>query len=288
MSDIKENFDEGAFVLSRSIFYSEIWFKPPEYSKIWIYLIGKVGHKDRRYKGYHLKRGQYFCDHAELKEQLKYNIGYRKIPINDSYVKNILKYLRDNHMITTTKKPRGIIVEVLNYNLYQDLSNYEKTNEKSYEKPSSNPGLNQDTPSINKNDKNVKKEKKKTYSPEIQGLSGFFFNTLPSNLQSKITDSEREKWNDCFDKLIRIDGHNPDTIRAVITYFRADSFWESNFLSPLKLRRKNRDGIKYIDFFKNNMKSTKSRASPQSSRAIPQDVLSENELNDFYGGDFNV
>jgi hypothetical protein len=124
MSNIKENFEKGAFILSRSIFDSDIWLKPPEYFKIWIYLIGRANHKDRRYRGFELKRGQCFCNHAELQEQLKYNVGYRKKTITDSYVKNILKYLRDNQMITTTKKPRGILVEVLNYNLYQDLSNY--------------------------------------------------------------------------------------------------------------------------------------------------------------------
>ena len=72
-----QNFSSGAFVISRSIFESEIWYKPPEYLKIWLYLIGKANHKGRKYKGYYCERGQYFCNYEELRGQLDYKIGYR-------------------------------------------------------------------------------------------------------------------------------------------------------------------------------------------------------------------
>jgi hypothetical protein len=205
MSNIEESFDKGAFVLSRSIFDSEIWFKPPEYFKIWIYLIGRANHKDRRYRGFELKRGQCFCNHAELQEQLKYNVGYRKKTITDSYVKNILKYLRDNQMITTTKKPRGIIVEVLKYNLYQTLSNYEKTNEKSYEKPSSNPGLNQDTPPINKNDKELEKLKKNDNDNDIPENPGCNDDSTSINFNRELSEKET----DLIDEIISW-AYNPE------------------------------------------------------------------------------
>lgn len=52
-------------------------------------------------------------------------------------------------MITTTKKLKGIIIKVVNYNLYQNLKNYEKTNEDS----TTTPELNF---LYNKNDKNEK------------------------------------------------------------------------------------------------------------------------------------
>jgi|TARA_B100000315_G_C14404846_1_gene508200 hypothetical protein len=98
-----ENFSNGVFNISRSIFESEIWYKPPEYLKIWLYLIRKANHKGRKYRGYFCERGQYFCDYNELREQLKYKIGYRNKIYGDFYMKNLMKYLRVSLMVTIVK-----------------------------------------------------------------------------------------------------------------------------------------------------------------------------------------
>lgn len=133
------NFDKGAFVLSRSLFESDIWFMEPGYLKIWIYLIGKANHTGKKYKGFYCERGQYFTDYAELREQLEYSIGYRKVKINENFMKNLMKFLRSTGRITTTKKPRGLLISICNYGEYQDLKNYEKSNEKTIEKTTKKP-----------------------------------------------------------------------------------------------------------------------------------------------------
>ncbi len=124
-----ENFSSGAFNISRSIFVSDIWFKPPEYLKIWLYLIGKANHKGRKYGGYFCERGQYFCTYKELLEQLKYKKGYANKTYNDSRMKSIMKYFRGSFMVTTVKKPRGLLITITNYDSYQTLRNYGKSNE---------------------------------------------------------------------------------------------------------------------------------------------------------------
>ncbi len=155
----KENLSNGAFVLSRSIFESDLWQKPPEYLKIWIYLIGKANHKGRKYRGCYCERGQYFCDYAELRAQLSYKIGFRKKKCGDFTPKTLMKFLRSTLRITTMKKPRGVLITILNYDTYQALDNYEKTNEKTNEETTKKPQRNQMPPSINKNYKELK------YSP---------------------------------------------------------------------------------------------------------------------------
>ena len=70
-------------------------------------------------------------------------------------MKNLMKFLRDTQRITTMKKPRGILVTIINYDTYQTLDNYEKTNEKPSEKTNCKPTVNQMPPSINKNDKEL-------------------------------------------------------------------------------------------------------------------------------------
>jgi len=54
---------------------------------------------------------------------------------------------------------------------------------------------------------------------------------------------------DVFDKLIRIDGYQEGDVKAAIEWARGDDFWSTNFLSPLKLRSKDKNGVKYIDVF---------------------------------------
>jgi|TARA_B100000315_G_scaffold235154_1_gene249819 hypothetical protein len=153
------NFYSGAFLLSRSLFGSDIWFMPPEYLKIWIYLIGKANHAGRKYRGFYCERGQYFTTYQELLEQLDYKIGYRKIKKHEVLMKRLMKFLRETQRVTTTKKPRGVLVTISNYSDYQNLCNYEKTNRRTNKKTKSEPGKNQSDLSINKNYKELKNEK---------------------------------------------------------------------------------------------------------------------------------
>ncbi len=164
-----DNHEEGAFIISRSLFDSDIWFlSPPEDLKVFIYLVGKAAYRRRKYKGYTLERGQYFCDSKELLEQLKYSIGYRKKVPNESFMKNLMKRLRKLHVIATTKEPRGMVVTICNYDHYQDLKMYEKTNEKTNEETTKKPRRNQECPSINKKEKNLrnKERNKPPISPD--------------------------------------------------------------------------------------------------------------------------
>lgn len=54
---------------------------------------------------------------------------------------------------------------------------------------------------------------------------------------------------DTFDKLIRIDKYTPEQIKKAIQWARNDNFWTTNFLSPVKLRGRDKTGVKYIDVF---------------------------------------
>jgi hypothetical protein len=80
---------------------------------------------------------------------------------------------------------------------------------------------------------------------------------FPENITENLTKSEKYEWIDCIDKLIRIDKYEKTEIKEIVEYFRNDNFWKAQFQSLLKLRTKNKDKIKYIDFFKNKMKSEK-------------------------------
>jgi hypothetical protein len=68
----------------------------------------------------------------------------------------------------------------------------------------------------------------------------------------KLTGPNRLRWADTYDKLVRLDGHSKDTIKAVCRWARSDKFWKKNFLSPAKLRDRD-GGVMLFDSFLNKM-----------------------------------
>lgn len=68
---------------------------------------------------------------------------------------------------------------------------------------------------------------------------------------------------DTFEKLGRIDRYTNEEIKNAIAWARADDFWSANFLSPCKLRSKDKNGVKYIDIFL--AKIVKNGANKQSA-----------------------
>jgi len=63
------------------------------------------------------------------------------------------------------------------------------------------------------------------------------------------TDKQKKNWMECLDKLHRLDHCTLQEINGAIIFAREDPFWKDNFLSLLKLRDKDKDGVKYIDRF---------------------------------------
>lgn len=82
---------------------------------------------------------------------------------------------------------------------------------------------------------------------------------FPEHLRPK-DKKQQETWIDTIEKLVRIDGIPIDYISGLVGRIRADSFWESNFLALPKLRKTNKDGIKYIIVFNEKFKTNDKEA----------------------------
>jgi hypothetical protein len=119
----KEYIEDGAFLLARKLFTSEVWLKKPSTWKvIWVYILGKVNHEP--YAG--MDRGEGFFNFSEEKK-------YIGIDCTPDKIKKFLHYARESSMIRTTKSTRGMIINVLNYSEYQDLISYKRTIESTRE-----------------------------------------------------------------------------------------------------------------------------------------------------------
>ena len=82
----------------------------------------------------------------------------------------------------------------------------------------------------------------------LKFVDWFLNNHKPAKLT--VNDKMKKDWSNVYCKLRSL-GKTKDDIKSSVTYARTDSFWQSNFLSPSKLIKKNKDGIMYIDVFMN-------------------------------------
>jgi hypothetical protein len=96
----------------------------------------------------------------------------------------------------------------------------------------------------------------KVFSPDILECYYSILEHFPCDLHPT-NENQKESWIDCIDKLKRIDNLGYSDIIQLVKITRGDDFWSKNFLSLVKLRKKNKDGIAYWKVFYNNFKNNK-------------------------------
>jgi hypothetical protein len=157
---MEDKIQGGYYIKARCIQDSEIATAPPHVREIWDWLLKECNHADNKL----FKRGQCMRTFKDIQDGLKWYIGWRKMTYSKWDCEKAMKVLKKATMITTKKTTRGLIITVLNYDFYQDASNYE-SHTIATRKP-------QCTDTINKNVKNVRSKKYihivKPTIPEIQ------------------------------------------------------------------------------------------------------------------------
>lgn len=134
---------EGYIKLSRRLLASDIWFKPPLYLKVWIYLLHQAAFKP--YNG--LARGQLVTSIPQIQEALSYRAGFiskkpsykeiwqvleymrGKTPINSMQEYGMGKWQENRQgkwngetepMILTKRVKDGMLVTIVKYDQYQE------------------------------------------------------------------------------------------------------------------------------------------------------------------------
>ena len=98
------------------------------------------------------------------------------------------------------------------------------------------------------NNNNTVNNKSKEYSDIVLKSFEPICNLFPPQTRPK-TQAEKNAWLDSIDKLERLDGYSPRKVYFISQKVRSDEFWKDNFLTLLKLRKRNKDGLKYINLF---------------------------------------
>jgi hypothetical protein len=113
------------------------------------------------------------------------------------------------------------------------------------------------------------------FSPIVEDVFYFCLDYFPDNLQPK-TQKEIDSWKTTIKQLHEIDGHDYDTIRHLIQKTREHDFWSTNFLSVNKLRKNDKNGVKYFDVFFEKFKNKNHGQSINSHAELLQQIRRNN------------
>ena len=121
----------------------------------------------------------------------------------------------------------------------------------SRQKPMSDNPPQSNTNNIYNNKSNI------TQTDKMQKAFPHFVDLFDLRYQPK-TDKQKRDWIQCLERSVKIDNYNLDEIYLAVKNARNDDFWKNNFLTLLKLRNQDKNGIMFIHrFIENNRKYNK-------------------------------
>lgn len=130
------------------------------------------------------------------------------------------------------------------------------------------------TSNISKNKKSKNKTKKVFEPDSIEyKLSEKFYSKMSEFNNSKYDEKpDLQKWSSEFEKLIKLDKVSIEDIESVIDWtFQEDNFWNDKIQSAAKLRKKDKDGVKYFNkLYKQMINDTNYQPIQKLPKEIPQ------------------
>jgi len=117
------------FTIDRKIFTSDIWHSSPWTLKIWFYLLGHASHKDTRWMGIPILRGQLIRSYPTIAKDCGYYVGYRLKKPAISTVWSICEELTKAARIERRTESHGTLFTICNYNDLQPFGNSEPKDE---------------------------------------------------------------------------------------------------------------------------------------------------------------
>jgi len=135
---------QGWVKLHRQILEWE-WFEDPNTFRLFMYLLLKANHKDRKFKGQMVYQGQLLTGRDLLAKDTGLSV---------QKVRTALNNLKSTNEITIESSSKGTIIQIVNYKKYQ-------------EQPTKQPTSNQQV-TTNKNVKNVKEDRRHLFSKWLE------------------------------------------------------------------------------------------------------------------------
>lgn len=224
----------GWFRVDRGIIDSEIWEKPAEWLKIWLYILSNVNYADTET----MKRGSNY---------FRASIIANDCGCSKRTVENFLKWGKVVGMVVTHKTARGNVITVLKYDKYQSSGD---TGSDATSDTMSDTGSDTmvyasgDTIKEEENNTRRKEEKKESVatfsSDDAPMLVADYLLFKIKHEKPNFKQPNLQQWAADIDKAIRIDKRTKDELIGCINwiYSKQGEFWAPNIMSGKKLREK--------------------------------------------------
>lgn len=154
----------GWIKIHRSILDWE-WYKDINTKIVFIHLLLKANHKEKKYQGFLIKRGQLLTGRSQLSNELG---------LTERQIRTSLTKLKTTNEVTIETNTKGSVITIVNYDSYQIVED---------ERPATSPHSDHET-TTNKNNKNIRnKENNISYSGG---------NIPPTNKNKSISDRKND------------------------------------------------------------------------------------------------
>jgi hypothetical protein len=310
--------DDSFITLHRKITQWE-WYTDTNTKCLFIHLLLLANHKQTKWRGETIERGQVLTGRKRLSEELNLSEKQIRVALDKLKTTDEIKIRANNHFS---------IITINNYSTYQDKKDNSASKKGPAKRPADGPAELIGKGFINNDlfgDEYKKGPAKGPADGQTKGQQGATSNndnndnnkrdsyeSLPSNFQlSEYRDesirfaewwakelrpgtikdnmTNRVKWAHVWFHLRATDGRaNGAEMCEAISWARSEPFWSTNFLSPTKLRDKDKNGVMYIDRFLEQYRKQKDGRTRdgQQQRGITADKLGR--LADHINGSHNA
>lgn len=184
-----------------------------------------------------VERGSFIT--SELKLMDRWGWSKKKL-------RTFLELLEKEGMIQKKSDRKKTTIKVLNYGLYQGSGDHGETTERprrDYEETQTRMIKNDKN---EKNDINISSSRKKPrfYSEDDRyyKMAVYFHGKVMevaalNNKEHLVRDANLQKWADEFRKIVELDKRDTKELKQIIDWATSDPFWQTNILSPGKLRK---------------------------------------------------
>jgi hypothetical protein len=222
------------------------WYNKSEMVHLFIHCLIKANYENKSWQGEKIEIGSFITSLQKL---------YAETGISVQTIRTCLKKLEKTNEIIVKSTNKLTKITICKYESYQ-LENSEANKQLTIKQQATNKQL-----TTTKESKESKEEKrinidnkesitpKNEFSEEIINFYDHILQFFDSEFAPQ-SESQKNKWLDCIDKLIRIDNLNFDEILQIVKNARNDQFWSGNVRTLLKLRMKNKEGIIYWQVLK--------------------------------------
>ncbi|HBA87624.1 MAG TPA: hypothetical protein DCZ75_06425 [Geobacter sp.] len=167
MSSNIDNTIQGGFLFTPRNGYEFLKGKPPLHRALWSWMMGEANWKDRDV----LKRGQLITSGPAMQEAMSHYVGFRKKTPTADEIRSAYEALVKAGAITVRKAVRGMVITIVDYDLYQTGANYEARRDAPKEdatKPEATPYVTEE----------VEEREEKDYSAPTRSFE-YFWNRYP-------------------------------------------------------------------------------------------------------------